>query len=537
MQYDFIIVGAGSAGCVIANRLSESGRYSVLVLEAGGSDLKPYVQIPIGYGKTYYDASVNWKYETEPVPALAGRKSYWPRGRVLGGSSSINAMVYVRGHPFDYEQWNKAAPGWGWDNVEPVFRKMERWKGKPDKLRGTDGPLPVSDITQQAHPLCQSFLQAARQLQFPITDDYNAASMEGASLYQITTDQGLRASASKAYLRPVLNRPCLRVLTHAHVHRLQIEEQRVKAIEYWYRGKYHQVSARHEVILSAGAVNTPQLLQLSGIGSRPILDAAGVAQVHELPSVGENLSDHLGADLTCEATVPTLNQDLRPWYGKIRAAAQWALSRGGPLSLSLNQAGGFVCSNNQITVPDLQLYFSPVSYTRAPVGTRPLINPDQFPGFLIGYNPCRPTSTGSTHIRNADPWESPRIRPNYLATEHDRHLMLSGMKLLRSFIATPALRDAVARELLPGDHYDDDERLMEHVAQTAWTVFHPCCTCRMGMSSTDSVVDPSLRVHGIKQLRIADASVFATIPSGNTNAPSIMVGERASELILSAASR
>ncbi|MBX2883142.1 MAG: GMC family oxidoreductase N-terminal domain-containing protein [Granulosicoccus sp.] len=535
MEFDYIVVGAGSAGCVLANRLSESGRFTVLVLEAGASDFRPMLQVPIGYGKSFYDPSVNWKYESEPESGLAGRKSYWPRGKVLGGSSSINAMVYVRGHPNDFDTWAQTSPGWEWQAVEPYFKKMENWQGKPSDLRGHDGPLWVSDISSQAHPLTAVFLQAAGQLDFPTVEDYNGPSMEGVSLYQITTHRGLRASTARSYLRPAMRRRCLTVLTKAHAHRLKINQQRVEGVEYRHRGKLCFAKARLEVVLCAGAVNTPQLLQLSGIGARAVLESAGVEQVHALASVGENLSDHLGADITCESSVPTMNQMLRPLIGKLKVSIQWLATRKGPLSLSLNQAGGFVSSHKQLKVPDLQLYFSPVSYTRAPEGTRPLVSPDLFPGFLIGYNPCRPTSVGSIHIRSNDPYEPPTIRPNYLTTDHDKQLMLYGMKLMRKILKTPAFKSIVVNELKPGIACESDQEIMDYIQQTAWTVFHPCCTCRMGTDWRDSVVDPSLRVHGLQGLRIADASVFASIPSGNTNAPSIMVGERASDLILQAA--
>ncbi|MFK7890134.1 MAG: GMC family oxidoreductase [Granulosicoccus sp.] len=537
MQFDYIIIGAGSAGCVIANRLSCSGRYSVLLLEAGGTDNKPFIKVPLGYGKVFYDPSVNWKYETEPESSLADRRIYWPRGKVLGGSSSINAMVYVRGHPADYEQWNQVAPGWGWDTVEPLFQKMEQWQGDASAYRGTSGPLSVHDIASQAHPLCEAFLQSAAALQLPITDDYNGASMEGACLYQITTRRGVRASAAAAYLRPAMKRVCLEVVTHAQVLQLCTQDQRVTSVLYRHKGRVCRATANVETVLCAGAVNSPQLLQLSGIGPRAVLEAAGVRQVHELASVGEHLSDHLGADLVCKATVPTLNQVLWPLHGKVMAALRYVLRRSGPLSLSLNQAGGFIRSDDKAPLPDLQLYFSPVSYTRAPTGTRPLSNPDRFPGFLLGFNPCKPTSVGSIHIRSDDPFDPPSIQPNYLSTEHDRNLMLKGMKLVRSFCQTPTLKPLIAGEMLPGADCLSDTDLMRYVEQTAWTVFHPCCTCRMGTDPQTSVVDPRLRVHGFENLRIADASVFASIPTGNTNAPSIMVGERASELILQSAPR
>lgn len=531
--YDYIIVGAGSAGCVLANRLSASGRHSVLLLEAGGSDLKPYVQLPIGYGKTYYDQRVNWKYLTEPVAQLNDRRSYWPRGKVLGGSSSINAMVYVRGHSSDYDEWEAAASGWGWEAVEPLFRRMEAWRGEPDDRRGATGPLAVSDISSMAHPLCATYLDAAKQLQIPYNSDYNAGSMEGASHYQITTDKGFRASSSRAYLRPALSRSNLTVLTHAHVRRLQLRDKRATGIEYSRAGKICVAHARAEIILSAGAINSPQLLQVSGVGPRDVLETAGVRVKHELPAVGRHLSDHLGADMVCRASVPTLNQVLGTWHGKIRAAIQFATSGRGPLSMSLNQAGGFVRTDDKQACPDLQLYFSPLSYTRAPPGTRPLISPDPFPGFLIGFNPCKPTSQGYLRINSQDPLEAPLIQPNYLDTEYDRELMMKGMRLMRQFIAAPAFKSIVDAEIYPGPSVVSDEELMQFVKDNAWTVFHPCCTCRMGADPTQSVVDNRLRVHGIQALRIADASIFPTIPTGNTNAPSIMVGERASDLILS----
>ncbi len=532
MHFDYVIVGAGSAGSVLANRLSASGRHSVLVLEAGGSDQRLYVQLPIGYGKTYYDERVNWKYHTEPVPQLDDRISYWPRGRVLGGSSSINAMVYVRGHVSDYQQWQQVAPGWGWDDVEPLFRRMERWRGEADERRGSSGPLTVTDISTQAHPLCQSYLQAAQEIGLPSVYDYNAGEMEGASLYQITTDRGLRASAARAYLRPAMQRPNLVVQTRALVRQLLFDGGQATGVEYRHKGVVKRAMARAEVILCAGAINTPQLMQLSGLGPSETLQAAGVSLRQSMPAVGRHLSDHLGADIVCRASVPTLNQSLGPWHGKLRAALQFLSGGKGPLAMSLNQAGGFIRSSPELDGPDLQLYFSPVSYTRAPPGTRPLISPDPFPGFLLGFNPCKPTSTGSIDIVDADPESAPRIQPNYLATEHDRQLMLKGMHLLRRLSDTAALQPLIQEEVYPGRSAQNDEQLMAFLRANAWTVFHPSCTCRMGRSIDSSVVDHKLRVHGIQGLRIADASIFPTIPTGNTNAPAIMVGERASDLLL-----
>ena len=529
--FDYIIVGAGSAGSVMANRLSESGKYSVLLLEAGVSDRRLYVQMPIGYGKVYYDKRVNWKYTTEPVPGLGNRPSYWPRGKVLGGSSSINAMVYVRGHQNDFAEWQSVADGWGWSDVEPYFRKMECWLGQPSEHRGTDGPLPITDITTAAHPLCNNYLEAAKQAKLPIAHDYNGPDMEGASLYQITTANGLRASTARCYLRPAIKRPNLTVRTKSLVVKLNIKNRHITGVDYQRKGQTHRVEARRDVVLCGGAINSPQLLQLSGIGPSDVLSKAGVALQHELAAVGRHLKDHLGADIVCRTNVPTLNQALRPWHGKLRAGLEFLFKRSGPLTLSLNQAGGFVRTDQDVEFPDLQLYFSPVSYTRAPIGTRPLINPDPFPGFLIGFNPCKPTSEGHLSITTSNPLDAPEIHPNYLSTEHDNALMLKGMKLCRTLLETPAFKSVVEEEIYPGSSIESDESLRDFIKDNAWTVFHPCGTCRMGSDMQTSVVDRQLRVHGMTGLRIADASVFPTIPTGNINAPSIMVGEKASDLI------
>ncbi|MFY9210583.1 MAG: GMC family oxidoreductase N-terminal domain-containing protein [Aestuariivita sp.] len=530
--FDFVIVGAGSAGSVLANRLSQDGKFRVLLLEAGGADKTPLIHVPIGYGKIFYDARVNWKYVTEPDPNLDNRPIYWPRGKVLGGSSSINAMVYVRGHPNDYSEWNAAAPGWGWTDVEPIFRRMEDWDGPPSSERGVGGPLAVHDVTDEVHPLTRIYLEAAQQAGLGVNRDYNGADMEGAALYQITTKGGYRASAARCYLKPAQRRPNLDIRTGAHVTRILFEGTRAIGVEYRQNGQMKTAHASAEVILSGGAINSPQLLQLSGVGPGRILQDHGISLVLDAPQVGRNLQDHLGSDNLYVSRAPSLNQQLRPLLGKIKVALQYALNRKGPLSLSLNQGGGFITLSDVSPGPDLQLYFSPVSYTRAPVGVRPLMSPDPFPGFLIGFNPCKPTSVGHLQIRSPDPFTAPEMHPNYLDTEHDRALMLAGTKLMRRIAQTTALRAVIDSELLPGEDTASDEDIAAYIRKTAWTVFHQCSTCRMGSDPASSVVDPRLRVRGLQGLRVADASIFPSIPTGNTNAPAIMVGEKASDLIL-----
>lgn len=531
-EYDYIIVGAGSAGCVLANRLTENGKYTVLLLEAGGSDLDFRIWMPIGYGMTFYSPGVNWMYQTEPVPMLNNRPSYWPRGKVMGGSSSINAMVYIRGRPEDFEEWKAMGnPGWGWKDVLPFFRKSETYDRGGDEFRGDSGPLFVSTMDRDLHPLCQDFIRAGEALQFPHNPDFNGKTQEGIGTYQITAKDGMRMSAARAYIRPVRNRKNLTIETRALASRVLFEGKRATGIAWTRKGRRCQARARREVILSAGAINSPQLLQLSGIGPAALLRGRGVEVLHDAPGVGRDLQDHLGMDFLYRSKVPTLNNQLHPWYGKLWQGLRYLLTRRGPLSLSVNQGGGFVRSRPGLSRPDMQLFFSPVSYTKSPPGKRPLMNPDPFPGFLLGYQPLRPTSRGYLEIRSADPAEPPSIHPEYLTTEEDIQDMLAGSRLMRRLAETPALSRLIEAEIAPGPDVQSDQDLIADIRNRAGTVFHPTSTCRMGPDPKTDVVDCRLRVHGIEGLRVADASIFPTLTSGNTNAPAIMVGEKAADLI------
>jgi len=532
-EFDYIVVGAGTAGCVVASRLAETGRYKVLLLEAGGSDRNVWIQLPIGYGRTYFDPRVNWMFDTEPVPGLAGRSSYWPRGKVVGGSGSINAMVHVRGQPGDFEDWRALGnPGWGWDDVLPYFIKAEDSEIVEPGWRGQGGPQHVTDISAKVHPLCHRFVAAGQALGLPQATDFNGSRGEGLGIFQINTFKGRRASTANAYLRPALRSGRIALETHAAVDRILIEGGRATGVVYRQGSRTRTARARCEVILCAGAVKSPQLLQLSGIGDGVLLADKGIAtQVHR-PGVGRNLQDHLAVSYFYGSTHPTLNDELGPLTGKIKAALRYAWNRSGPLGMSVNQAGGFVRSHPQAERVDLQLYFSPVSYTRTPLSERRLANPDPFSALLLSFNACRPTSRGWLSIAGPDPDLPPTIQPNYLSTDQDIADAERGIALLRRIAATAPLADIISGQLVPDSEVRSDADWLEDFRQRADTVYHPTSTCMMGPDAASAVVDHRLKVHGIDGLRIADASIFPTLTSGNTNAPTVMVGEKAAAMIL-----
>jgi choline dehydrogenase len=532
-EFDFVIVGAGSAGCVVADRLSANGRHSVLLLEAGDSDRRFYIRMPLGYGKTFYDPRVNWMYRAEPDPGLDGNADHWPRGKVVGGSSSINALVYVRGARQDFDRWRDLGnPGWGYDDVLPVFKALEDNEHGADAYHGTGGPLHVSDTSGQAHGLCATFFKASIEAGLQLNPDFNGVAQEGIGHFQITTKNGKRHSAADAFLRPALNRQNLTLRTGALVTKLRFEGKRAIGAEYEKSGHAHLVRARREVILCGGSVNSPQLLQLSGIGPGPLLQSLGIPVLHENAHVGRNLADHQGINYTFEANVPTMNQMLRPWHGKLRAGLQYLLLKRGPLSISINHAGGFFRTRPDLSLPNMQLYFQAFSTVKPKAGERPILTPDPFAGYSIGLSNCRPTSRGSIEIKSPDARVHPRITANVFSTEHDVAEMLDAVKFLRVIAAQPAMKAVTKREVLPGPSTQSDEELTLDFRRRSGTVYHPVSTCRMGPDPLASVVDPTLKVHGADGLRIIDCSVFPDIIAGNTNAAAMMAGAKGAELVL-----
>lgn len=528
--YDYIIVGAGSAGCVLANRLSADRDLRVLLLEAGGRDSNPWIHVPVGYFKTLHNPKTDWCYKTDPEPGLAGRRLDWPRGRVLGGSSSINGLLYIRGQAEDYNHWRQLGnPGWSHADVLPYFKRAEDQERGGDDHHGAGGPLKVSDMRAK-RDVCEALIAAAEANGIPRSTDFNGAKQEGAGYFQLTAHNGKRWSTAVGYLRPVEHRDNLDIVVNAPaIEILFADDDPNKVTGFAYKKNGQRAEAKlkpgGEVILSAGAIGSPQILQVSGIGPGKLLSEHGITVRADRRDVGENLQDHLQIRMVYEVNVPTLNDEINNPIRRTMMGIEYILKRTGPMSMGASQVCIFTKTQPDLETPDIQFHFQPLS------ADKPGIKMHPFSGITSSICQLRPESRGRIAITSADPDVYPSIQPNYLSAEKDRRTVIDSIKVSRRIFDTSPLKDFVVKERLPGPDVTTDEEILEAARNIAQTIYHPTSTCRMGPDE-HAVVDPRLRVNGVKGLRVVDASVMPSIVSGNTNAPTIMIAEKASDMIL-----
>jgi len=531
-NFDIIVIGSGSAGSIMASKLADQSNLKILILEAGPKDLNPIIKIPLGYGMTFFNKKINWNFYSSSQSNLNNREIYFPRGKVVGGSGSINAMVYTRGLRTDFQNWSNSKNNeWSIENIEKTYNEMEKNIIVTDK-DSANNKITVNDVSAAHHKILDNYFRGSKELNLSVLKKFNDFELNGVGNYNITTRNGYRWSAADGFLKPSLKKNNIKLITNANVHKLIIKDHKVIGVEYMRNGSIHIERANIGVVISAGAIKTPQLMMLSGIGPEKLLKEKGVDIEFANDNVGANLQDHLGIDYLYKSKIPTLNQSLGNISGRIKSIIQYCLFRNGPLSLSLNQGGGFIKWKNKKNYPNLQIYFNPLTYSITYKNKRPLLKTDKFSGFIIGFNSCRPKSTGFVNIKSNNINDDPTINPNYLSEKEDIYDLECAFDFVRSLSNTKAIKEVTIKPINIDPANSSNEVLIDHFKNTASSIYHPSCTCKIGSDKSNSVVSHRLKVHGIKNLWIADASIFPNIPSGNINAPVMMSAFMGSQIIL-----